>query len=285
MSGAGSIRFLKNLVFSRPEHDSAIKALGVVLERVEAALPLRADDALSSTPPRVVTHVPPDFPLSLVIDCYQAGLRHFGEKTAHELIRKAENEDVLKHCPEIRWHFYGAIQPSVATSRLVKTANLYMIESVHNETIATVLDRSAGEKRDPLKVMVQVAASEEEEKLGLTPSSSSNRLCRHIVEDCPHLELCGLMIHPSPRRADNESANNGNAATDPFQVLTTARLDVCRTLQVEVEDFQLSMGGTWDYERAIELGSSNVRIALDELGISAPVVPSAAEDEMDSKSN
>lgn len=271
MSGAGgSARFLKNLVLSHPEHDGAIKALSRVLERVEAALQLRSDDAVSSTAPRVVTFIPPNFSPSMVIDCYQAGLRHFGEMTPHELIRKAEDEDVLTHCPDIKWHFFGPIQPSVGTSRLVKTANLFMIESVHNETIATVLDQSAAaEKRESLlKVMVQVAASEEDEKLGLLAPSASHRLCRHIVEDCPYLELCGLMVNSS--RTENESANN-DAIDEEFQALTMARLDVCRRLQMEVEEFELSMGGSWDYERAIELGSSNVRIALDALGISPPV--------------
>ena len=95
-SGGSSVRFVKNLILSHPEHDGAIRALGSVLDRVEAALQLRADDAQSSTHPRVVTLIPPNFSLSMVIDCYQAGLRHFGEIAAHELIRKAEDEDVLR---------------------------------------------------------------------------------------------------------------------------------------------------------------------------------------------
>merc|ERR1719481_2474267 len=75
-----------------------------------------------------------------------------------------------------------------------------MIESVHDETVATVLDKAASaENRESLlKVMVQVASSEEEKKLGLLSSSSVHRLCRHIVEDCPSLEFCGLMTNSLP---------------------------------------------------------------------------------------
>lgn len=304
--GSGSLRFLKNLILSHPEHDGAVRALGSVLDRVSSALALRGDEAQSSINPRVVTLIPPAFSLSMVIDCYQAGLRHFGEIAAHELIRKAEDEDVLRHCPDIKWHFYGNIQPSVATSRLVKTANLYMIESVHDETIATVLDAAAAaEKRETLlKVMVQVASSEEEKKLGLLSPSSAHRLCRHILEDCPYLELCGLMTNslplstrsnPTPHYNEstnnNDDDNNNNESSDcnmqirvdgddsiddpneaHFQALTTARLDVCRRLQMEVEEFELSMGDTWDFERAVEMGSSNIRITLDSLGFSPPVI-------------
>ena len=286
MTGVGhSSRFLKNMVLSHPDHDRAIKAMSRVLERVEAALQLRSDDAASTSAPRVVTFVPPNFSLTMIVDCYQAGLRHFGETTPHELIRKAEAEDILQHCPDIKWHFYGPLQPSVATSRLVKAPNLYMIESVHNDTLATVLDQSAASvKRESLlKVMVQVAASEKEEKLGLLAPSSSYRLCQHIVEDCPYLELCGLMVNTSS--SGNASTNNDSESNETFdeefQALATARLDVCRTLQMEVEELQLSVGGSWDFERAIELGSSNVRIDLEALGVSAPEyspVVSVAED-------
>ena len=290
MSGAaGSARFLRNLVLSHAEHDGAIKALSGVLERVEAALQLRSDDAMTTTAPRVVTFVPPDFSLSMVIDCYQAGLRHFGETLPHELIRKAEDEDVLRHCPDIKWHFCGPIQPSVATSRLVKTANLYMIESVHDQTLASLLDQSAAaaKRESALKVMVQVAASEADEtQMGLVAASSSHRLCRHIAEDCPYLELCGLMINASStsKNRANESTNNesppdaGEEEQEEFQILSTARLDVCKHLQMEVEEFELSMGGACNLERAIKMGSSNVRIALDALGIApptySPVTPS-----------
>lgn len=281
-SGGSSVRFLKNLTTIHPDNFVAIQALGSVLTRVDAALSTRDDEAQSPLPPRLVTLIPPQYSLSLLIDCYQAGLRHFGEIAQHELIRKAENDDVLRHCPDIKWHFYGNIQPSVATSRLVKTANLFMIESVHNETVATVLDQAAAaEKRDSLlKVMVQVANSEEEKQLGFIPSSSAHRLCRHIVEDCPYLELCGLMANPpasSPLPPlPNESSNNetegmSDLNEELYQTMMMARLNVCRGLQMEVDDLELSMGGSFDFERAVEMGSSNVRIVLDNLGLPLPL--------------
>lgn len=50
-----------------------------------------------------------------------------------------------------------------------------------------------------------------------------------------------------------------------YQTMMMARLNVCRGLQMEVDDLELSMGGSFDFERAVEMGSSNVRIVLDNL--------------------
>jgi pyridoxal phosphate enzyme (YggS family) len=248
-------KFIKNLVLSRPEYEKTFQALSQVLEKMEAALERRPEEALARGQPRVVSVIPRHVPPSIIIDCYQAGLRHFGESIAHELINKASNQDILDNCPDINWHFHGHIQPSPANSRLVKTPNLYMIESVHNKTVADILDRCvAQERKTGLRVMVQVCSSKEEQQTGVTPHEEAHYLCEHIVEDCPHLQLAGLMINGSP----NQSSNNEGQSE--FQSLAKTRLDVCRHLQLEVEDFELSMGGCHNYEEAIGLGSSNVRI-------------------------
>lgn len=37
------------------------------------------------------------------------GQRHFGENYVKELEEKSKSDQILKHCPEIMWHFIGTL--------------------------------------------------------------------------------------------------------------------------------------------------------------------------------
>ena len=42
-----------------------------------------------------------------IIEAYNEGQRHFGENYVKELVVKSNSEEILKNCPEIKWHFLG----------------------------------------------------------------------------------------------------------------------------------------------------------------------------------
>jgi uncharacterized pyridoxal phosphate-containing UPF0001 family protein len=56
----------------------------------------------------------------------------------------------------------------------------------------------------------------------------------------------------------NESSNR--EANADFELLRTLRTDLCDKLKLNVDNVELSMGMTSDFELAIEYGSTNIRI-------------------------
>lgn len=67
-------------------------------------------------------------PKELIKEAYDLGQRDFGENYAQELIEKAQ---VLKDCcPEIRWHFIGALQSNKINQLVKNVPGLVAIQTV-----------------------------------------------------------------------------------------------------------------------------------------------------------
>lgn len=227
---------------------AAVTALRSVLQRVKQAAERsgrRPDDV------RVVA-VSKTKPVSLIRQVYDAGHRCFGENYVQEFIEKAPQ------LPEdIEWHFIGHLQSNKAKSLLAAVPNLTMVQGVDNVKIATHLDRAvSGIGRMPLKVMVQVNTSGELSKSGVEPSSCVE-LVKHVKLNCPSLVFSGLMTIGMP---------DYTSTPENFGALSNCRIEVCKALAMAVDQCELSMGMSGDYEQAIEMGSTNVRIGSTIFG-------------------
>lgn len=203
-------------------------------------------------------------PVEDIITAYECGQRHFGENYIIELEEKTRHPKIIDICREIKWHFIGHLQTNKAKN-LVAIPNLYMCETVHSEKLAKKLQKElekAG-KTEKLKVLVQVNTSGEENKNGVSTSKVSD-LVNLILTKCPELEFTGLMTIGS---FDHSLADGVNP---DFIKLLKCRDDVCRRCNLQVEDVELSMGMSHDYEHAIELGSTNVRVGSTIFGARNP---------------
>ncbi|KAL0754803.1 hypothetical protein Bca101_092471 [Brassica carinata] len=251
-----------------------VAALRSVFQRVNKAAEKagRASDRI-----RVVA-VSKTKPVSLIRQVYDAGQRSFGENYVQEIIEKAPQ------LPEdIEWHFIGNLQSNKVKPLLTGVPNLVMVESVDDEKIANMLDRVVGNiGRKPLKVLVQVNTSGEEcknlrisnfffasnsnvsistflymtAKFGVEPCGCVG-LAKHVKEACSNLEFSGLM---TIGMADYTST------PENFKMLAKCRSEVCEALGIPEEQCELSMGMSGDFELAIELGSTNVRIGSTIFG-------------------
>lgn len=135
--------------------------------------------------------------------------------------------------------------------------NLAMVESVDDEKIANHLDRVAGTLgRKPLKVLVQVNTSGEISKSGVEPSGCV-ALAKHVTTSCPNLEFSGLMT---------VGMLDYTSTPEIFKTLVNCRADVCKALGISEEQCELSMGMSADFEQAIELGSTIVRVGTTIFG-------------------
>ncbi|BBM98313.1 PLP dependent protein [Marchantia polymorpha subsp. ruderalis] len=233
---------------ARAAEGLASTALRNVLQRVQQAAE-RASRQASQV--RVVA-VSKTKPVVLLQEVYDAGHRHFGENYVQEIIEKAPQMP-----KDVQWHFIGHLQSNKAKALLAGVPNLYMVEGVDSPKVANHLEKAvAGLERNPLKVLVQVNTSGEESKSGVEPSECVE-LARHVKLECPHLEFSGLM-----------TIGNADYTSTPenFKTLASCRDQICKELQISPEQCELSMGMSGDFELAIEMGSTNVRIGSTIFG-------------------
>ena len=249
---------------------SVATSLSAVRERIIAA-------AASSAcrPPRLVG-VSKLKPVPTLMEAYEAGLRHFGENYVKEIAEKAPEMPT-----DVKWHFIGALQSNKVKVLIQNVPNLYMVESVGSIKLAKMLQKhvSAAERKERLKVLVQVNTSAEESKSGVKPEECTE-LVKFIVENCNALQFSGLMT----------IGKLGDVSSTYFDILAQCRDDVIGQLG-STEDFQrhidrveagsdddgddhrgfeLSMGMSADFELAINSGSTNVRIGSTIFGARPP---------------
>ncbi|KAI4311968.1 hypothetical protein MLD38_036829 [Melastoma candidum] len=221
---------------------AATEALRAVLRRVHQASERCSREAEQI---RVVA-VSKTKPVAVIRQLYDSGHRVFGENYVQEVVEKAPQ------LPEdIEWHFIGNLQSNKVKPLLTGVPNLAFVESVDDEKIANRLNNvveSLGRK--PLKVLVQVNTSGEESKSGVEPSGCVD-LARFVTQNCPNLEFCGLMTI---------GMLDYTSTPENFKTLSTCRTNVCQALGIPEEKCELSMGMSADFEQAIEMGSTNVRI-------------------------
>lgn len=234
--------------------------LKIVKDRIQTACSKRIPE-LQYFEPRLVA-VSKTKPVELVIEAYKAGQRHFGENYVNELTEKAHDEELLSVCPDIKWHFIGHLQRN-KVNKVLNVPNLYIIETVDSEKIAsalnTGLENSSKEGKD-INIYVQVNTSGEKEKSGCKPEEAS-ALVKYIKDSCPHLKVLGLMTIGIYDNYDPVEGINPD-----FKALIDCRAKVCEEFNINVKDFELSMGMSADFEHAIEVGSTNVRVGTSIFG-------------------
>lgn len=137
---------------------------------------------------------------------------------------------------------------------------------------------SSSSSSSRIGVHVQVNTSGEPTKSGVAPGADVVALCRLVLTDCPHLRLLGLMTIGAIARSVATTAETEN---EDFRVLAAQRDLVAAELgpllrsgeEGEGEggrELELSMGMSEDFEGAIAMGSSEVRVGSTIFGARGP---------------
>ncbi|KAJ1641687.1 hypothetical protein LPJ64_006372, partial [Coemansia asiatica] len=195
-------------------------------------------------------------PASDILAAYNEGQRHFGENYVQELCEK------VPMLPEdIKWHFIGSLQ-SNKCKVLAGIPNLWAVETIDSEAKAYKMNEAwenAGHKHR-LNVFVQVNTSGEENKGGVEKHDVV-QVARAVHESCKSLNLLGLMtigsVEGSHKRPNPD-----------FLALVNLRDQI--KAELGGDDLELSMGMSDDFEHALELGSTNVRVGSSIFGSRAP---------------
>jgi hypothetical protein len=178
---------------------------------------------------------------SAIKEALEAGQRVFGENRVQEAAAKWP---ALKSArPDIELHLVGPLQ----TNKVRDAVALFdAIETVDREKLARALASEMTRTGRRPDCLIQVNTGEEPQKAGIPPGEADAfiRLCRNELK----LPVVGLMCIPP---VDEEPALH-------FALLA----EIARRNRLAI----LSMGMSADYETAIRLGATHVRIGTAIFG-------------------
>jgi pyridoxal phosphate enzyme (YggS family) len=144
--------------------------------------------------------------------------------------------------------------------------NLHTVSSIDTPKKATQLNigRSTFPDLPPLNIHIQLNTSNEASKSGVSPGSDASALATHIIKECPHLKLAGLMTIGAIARS---KATGEGEENEDFKILREER----DWLEEELGDgwkgkLELSMGMSEDFEGAVGMGSDEVRVGSTIFG-------------------
>lgn len=190
-------------------------------------------------------------PVEALREAYAAGQRCFGESRVQELLGKTAEMPA-----DVRWHFIGHLQTNKVRPLIGRTA---MIESVDSERLLQIIDAESLKAGVVTRVLLQLHVAAEETKFGFTPDEMLDYFRRRAFERLRATHLCGLM---------GMATNTDDTARidADFRLIADTRrriLGLCPDLR----GFDtLSMGMSGDYLRAVDAGSTLVRIGTDIFG-------------------
>lgn len=179
-------------------------------------------------------------PVEAIVSLLDAGQRDFGENRVSEALLKWPA--LKERYPDIRLHLIGQLQ----TNKVKDALSLFdVIHTVDRESLADVLVKTRSrECGTALKFFIQVNTGEESQKGGVRPDALPG-LMQYTQ---PLLSITGLMCIPPA----------GDPPAPHFALL--------RTLAEKYNLSHLSMGMSGDYETALRLGATHVRIGTAIFG-------------------
>lgn len=180
-------------------------------------------------------------PQSAVREALDAGQRTFGENRVQEAAEKYP--DLRAAFPDLRLHLIGPLQ-----TNKVRDAVRYfdVIETVDRPRLVAALAKEAAHVGRDIDVMVQINTGEETQKAGVLPAEADD-----FIDSCQStagLDVRGLMCIPP---MEEEPAMH-------FALLA----EMARRHGLQ----HLSMGMSADFEIAIRLGATHVRVGTAIFG-------------------
>ena len=180
-------------------------------------------------------------PIAKIRSALECGHRLFGENRVQEATSKYP--DLKEEYPDLRLHLIGPLQ----TNKVKEAVKLFdVIETLDRPRLAEALSKEQKKTGVCPNLFIQVNTGEEENKSGVLPADTDN----FISQCCENLKLpvIGLMCIPP---INDEPALH-------FALLA----DTARRHGLEY----LSMGMSADFESAIMLGATHVRIGTSIFG-------------------
>jgi len=180
-------------------------------------------------------------PVEKITPLLDLGHRIFGENRVQEATGKWP--ELLEKYPGVELHLIGPLQ----TNKVREALKIFdVVQSLDREKLARALSLEVAKTGKQIKCFVQVNLAGEEQKSGIAPGNLLDfiKTCRKKYT----LDIVGLMCIPP----------QGEAAGPYFAQL--------KILGKEAGVNNLSMGMSADYEAAIEMGATHIRVGTALFG-------------------
>ena len=202
-----------------------------VSARIAAAAREVGRDAASVT----LVAVSKTFAAEAIVPVLDAGHRVFGENRVQEA--KGKWPDLREHYPGVELHLIGPLQSNKAKEAV---ALFDCIHTIDRPKIARAVAAEMAAQGRRLELFVEVNTGEEPQKAGVLPRDAAAfvAMCRDELG----LEIAGLMCIP------------------PVEDEAAVHFAFLAKLAQEVGVAGLSMGMSADFERAVQLGATHVRV-------------------------
>jgi pyridoxal phosphate enzyme (YggS family) len=187
-------------------------------------------------------------PPAAVRAVHALGQRAFGENYVQEA---CEKRAALADLPDVDWHLIGPLQSNQARTA---AATFDWVETVDRLKIAERLAAARDPARGPLNVLIQVNASGEVTKSGVSPPETVGLAL--AVAALAGLRLRGIMGIPAPSADPVRQRGQFAVLRQCYEALCAAGLAVDT----------LSMGMSDDLEAAIAEGATQVRVGTALFG-------------------
>jgi len=187
------------------------------------------------------------FPVAVLQEAYDAGLRVFGENKPQEFRDKHPQLPM-----DIEWHLIGHLQSNKVKYVVGKAELIHSVDSV---ALANEINKVASRSDVIQKVLIEVNTSGEYTKMGLHTFQEVKELAQNIA-GMSSLDLRGLMTI-GPNTADEDAIRMAFAGLRGISE------------KLNNQGFrltELSMGMTQDFEIAIREGATIIRIGTALFG-------------------
>ncbi len=190
------------------------------------------------------------FPVTAIQEAYAGGQTLFGENYIQEVQQKRPE------LPEqVHFHFIGHLQTNKAK---IAAESCTVIETVDRLKLALALNRRLEELQKEMDILIQVNIGEDSAKSGISPEKAKNLL--YDLKSIPRLRVLGLMTMP-PLEPDPELSR------PHFRRLRLLAQELSdKSLFLDNNRVELSMGMSSDYHIAIEEGATIVRVGTAIFG-------------------
>ncbi len=182
-------------------------------------------------------------------ECYEAGIRDFGENKVQEILEKYDQMP-----SDVRWHMIGHLQRNKVKYIIEKVS---MIHSVDSLRLAEEISRQAIKANRTIDVLLEVNIADEGSKFGVSQDDLSNL----VQEVCKLPGICVKGLMTVAPYVDNSEENRQH-----FVKMRQLCVDI-NAQNIDNENMNmLSMGMSGDYQVAIEEGATHVRVGTSIFG-------------------
>lgn len=183
-------------------------------------------------------------PAERVAQAYAAGIRHFGENRAQELVVKRSQLDL-----DCTWHFIGHLQSNKVKEALKCSSFIHSVDSL---PLAEEISRRALAMGIKAEILAQINISFEETKSGVRPEEAAEFV--EALSGLPGLCVSGLMTIARPVDVPEVARPDFRRMRQIFDALAKQIVKPNAVMK------HLSMGMSNDFEVAVEEGATMVRV-------------------------